>query len=261
MYFNRSQEEVAQQWTLGDTTAFGRFCHFWHLETPITLRTIAYIDGFNLYHGCLSGRARHCRWLDVEALVRRICRDENPAFDVVEVKYFSAIIGAKLSLRGKMSVEAQADYWTALRAHSDNLTLIAGNYSVSSGSYIRHAKPLDLYDKVRVWKAEEKKTDVNIAINMLMDAVDGICEQQILFSNDSDCVPALQMIHNRYPAMQLGLVAPLIGNDDTRSGSGELKKYSHWNRSRIGLADLEACQMPDRVKTRKGIKNKPDHWR
>ena len=46
---------------------------------------------------------------------------------------------------------------------------------------------------------------------MLMDAIDGICEQQVLFSNDSDCVPALQMIRHRYPTVQLGVVAPLIG--------------------------------------------------
>ena len=51
---------------------------------------------------------------------------------------------------------------------------------------------------------------MNIAINMLMHAVDGICDQQVLFSNDGDCVPALQMIRHRYPTVQLGVVAPLI---------------------------------------------------
>ena len=66
--------------------------------------------------------------------------------------------------------------WWALRAHSDNHTLIAENYSVSSGGYTRQTKPLDLNNKVRVCKAEEKKTDVNIPINMLMDAVDGKSE-------------------------------------------------------------------------------------
>ena len=54
--------------------------------------------------------------------------------------------------------------------------VIAENYSVSSGSYIRQTKPLDLNDKVRVCKAEETKTYVNIAINILMDAVDGKSE-------------------------------------------------------------------------------------
>ena len=96
---------------------------------------------------------------------------------------------------------------------------------------------------------------------MLIDAVDGICEQQVLFSNDSDCVPALQMIRHRYPTVQLGVFAPLIDQDDIRSGSGELKKHSYWHPSTIGIADLEACQTPDRVLTCKDIKNEPDHWR
>ena len=66
--------------------------------------------------------------------------------------------------------------WWALRAHSDNHTLIAENYSGSSGIYIRQTKLPDLNDKVRVCKAEEKRTDANIATNMLMDAVDGKSE-------------------------------------------------------------------------------------
>ena len=78
---------------------------------------------------------------------------------------------------------------------------------------------------------------------MLMDAVDGICQQQVLFSNDSDCVPALQMIRQRYPTVQLGFVAPLIGKDDTRSGSSELKKtqplepVNNWHCGSRGLSD------------------------
>jgi hypothetical protein len=34
-------------------------------------RVVAYVDGFNLYHGLKAGYGRRYHWLDLQALVRR----------------------------------------------------------------------------------------------------------------------------------------------------------------------------------------------
>lgn len=52
------------------------------------MRTIVYVDGFNLYYGLLRG-TRH-KWLDLRALFGKLL----PKNDIVLVKYFTARIVA-----------------------------------------------------------------------------------------------------------------------------------------------------------------------
>lgn len=246
--------------TAGENAAFGRRCHVRVLEIRASsLRTLVYVDGFNLYFGCLRG-ASDCRWLDVEALVTFICRAQNPKAEVVGVKYFSAMIDPKLSPRGVDSVIAQRDYWLALKAHSTCLTIIEGGYFIVSGNYHRNQKPINLTQRVEVLRPEEKQTDVNIGLHMLADATDGLCEQQILFTNDSDCAPVLSMIRERHPDMMLGVVAPVLENGKSRRSSVELRKSSNWTRQTIDRVALEASQLPDSVKSSKRNIRKPEHW-
>ena len=224
------------------------------------MRTLVYVDGFNLYFGCLKG-AKDCRWLDVEALAKHICKAQSPAAEVIGVKYFSAMITPRLSPRGVASVIAQRDYWQALRAHSTLLDIVEGAYFIVPGNYHLNEKPVDLNKRVRVLRPEEKQTDVNIVLHMLADATDRLCEQQVLFSNDSDCAPALSMIRDRHPEMTLGTVAPVLETGKPRRPSVELTKYSSWTRETINRAELEVSQLPDFVKSSKRHIRKPDHWK
>src|SRR5215467_12454392 len=50
------------------------------------MKTIVYIDGFNLYYGCVKGTAS--KWLDLEQL----CDTMLPNDQVLEVKYFTALV-------------------------------------------------------------------------------------------------------------------------------------------------------------------------
>jgi hypothetical protein len=49
------------------------------------LRTIVYVDGFNLYYGCLKDTAE--RWLDVGALCKRMLSSDS---EIVGIRYFTA---------------------------------------------------------------------------------------------------------------------------------------------------------------------------
>ena len=44
------------------------------------IRTMVYVDGFNLYHGLRDLGGRKWLWLDLEALGRRLCREVIAAF-------------------------------------------------------------------------------------------------------------------------------------------------------------------------------------
>src|SRR5438132_14031288 len=52
-------------------------------------RANVYVDGFNLYYGCLKGTA--FRWLDVGAL----CRKLVPRNRVNRIRYFTARVSAR----------------------------------------------------------------------------------------------------------------------------------------------------------------------
>jgi hypothetical protein len=53
------------------------------------LLTNVYIDGFNLYYGCLKGTPH--KWLDLDALCRRLL----PKHRIGRIRYFTAIVSAR----------------------------------------------------------------------------------------------------------------------------------------------------------------------
>ncbi len=227
------------------------------------MRTIVYIDGFNLYFGCLA-RSRQNRWLNVQALAELLCRDQDPRSTVVAVKYFTAPIKARLSVRSTDSVTSQNNYFRALEAACPLIEIIKGEYQIVPGRYHRNQNPINFDEKIEVLRPEEKKTDVNIAVHMLCDAMDNRCDQQVLISNDSDCAPAVETIHARWPEMILGVIAPLPPNAEDaiekRRPSVDLSKPTTWARSVIRDEELARCQLPDKIPTRKKPILKPSHW-
>ncbi len=220
------------------------------------MRTIVYIDGFNFYFGSLKNTPH--KWLDICALVSLLCKEQNPASNLVQIKYFTADIKAKLAKRGVLSCEAQQDYLLALQAYSPIIEIIKGKYFVTKGTYHPFSEPVDFNKKLEVWKAEEKHTDVSIALHMLCDAMDKKCNQIVLFSNDSDLSPALEMTKKRHPEIKIGIITP--GLQGERKPSADLKAHSDWLRHGIRCSELEKCQLPSKIITRKRKITKPEHW-
>ncbi len=68
------------------------------------IKIVAYIDGFNLYFGSLRGTSY--RWLDIPALAKQLCHEQNSDCELVAIKYYTADIKAKLSSHGKTSLFA-----------------------------------------------------------------------------------------------------------------------------------------------------------
>ena len=225
------------------------------------IKTIVYIDGFNLYFGSLQGTPY--RWLDVCALANRLCREQNPACELVLIKYFTADIRAKFSSRGEVSYRAQQDYLLSIQAYGKEqnaqLEVIKGKYNVQPKKFYAYRDPIDFNSKLAVWAPEEKQTDVSIAVHMLCDVMDQPIDQVVIFSNDSDLAPALRVIKMRWHGLKVGIVAPIRG--EGRNASADLCEYADWTRRGISDEELAATQLPEKVRTRKRAITRPEHWK
>ena len=207
------------------------------------MRTIAYIDGYNLYYGLL--RKSQYKWLDVYALFR----DQvlNQGSDIVEVRYYTAPMLGKMSDDLESPIR-QRRYLQALRKmHPIGLTLIEGRI-VASTPFQRLIRPIPEaphLQKVQVLDFNEKKTDVNIASDMINGAWLKTYDQAVLRSNDSDLEGALRSIKEHHPHIRIGLVAPISG-DDPRKISSDLARFSDWKKI-LSTTHLSRSQLPDRI--------------
>lgn len=230
------------------------------------MKTAVYIDGYNLYYG----RLRHTefKWLDVVELAKLIIATQNPDATIEAVKYFTAPALARFATHGQDSVIAQERYHRALKSRNATLELIYGKHSIDeSGTLLpsyETGAPFDKSKRHRVWKLEEKKTDVNIAIEMYRDAIRGNFQQLVIFSNDSDVEPVLNAIRQDCPSMVIGVVTPIqppTGHGKGhRSVSASLSALADWTRKHILDEELASAQMPLRVPTRKKPIDKPAYW-
>jgi hypothetical protein len=89
-------------------------------------RAIAYVDGFNLYHGVHHLTNRRYLWLDVEPLCRRITPQDH---HLVAAKYFTARV------RGTTpSYHRQDRYLRALATHCTAVEIVEGRFQKQTRS-------------------------------------------------------------------------------------------------------------------------------
>lgn len=113
-----------------------------------------------------------------------------------------------------------------------------------------------------VWRLEEKQTDVNIALHLYDDVVQGRVEQVVLVSNDSDLVPALKFARRTNALLTMGTILPelLREANNSRPNNVDLSALSDWSRHYIRVEELQAAQLPDKIPTSKKPIFKPDYW-
>jgi 6-hydroxy-3-succinoylpyridine 3-monooxygenase len=232
------------------------------------LRTRIYVDGYNLYYGCLKNTPY--KWLDLQALVQRIlpsvlyeqCGIE-PRYELCPpaVKYFTAPILSAFA-KSADSVACQVQYHCALRGHlGRDLEIITGYYDARPArAYLwQHRKAVRAGPIVNIWKLEEKQSDVALALHAFCDAVLGDVDQIVAVTNDSDFVPAMRMIRQHTNAV-LGVIAPVRQGDGRSKVNREIEKYAHWARTHILDEEFAACRLPPMVRLRAGAVHKPLSW-
>lgn len=232
------------------------------------VRTRIYIDGYNLYYGCLKRTS--LKWLDLMALFEQqilpsINWQGRPlpiSLEAVAIKYFTAPILEKAA-KAPDSLQCQEQYHSALRKHRPGrIELISGYYALTKS----RAKAVDQTDAakwprycqdVEVWKLEEKQTDVNLAVHALKDALCNEIDQVVIVTNDTDIAPAVEMIRQATKVM-VGIVVPTTAHE--RRPNDALARQAHWIRTHMTLSELRASQLPRVIIQGKKSAIKPLSW-
>ncbi|MDX8391018.1 MAG: NYN domain-containing protein [Mariprofundaceae bacterium] len=229
------------------------------------METIVYIDGYNLYYGCL--KHSNYRWLDVRKLfAETIVKIQSRTFTVTKIKYFTADVKTKFSSHGVQAQAAQSQYHRALKhLYPNEIEIIKGYYSEARAVLPRYKTPPDLNDLAHVWRLEEKQTDVNIALHAFRDVVSRNCEQIVIVSNDTDLEPLLKMVREEVGStISVGVIFPIIklksDGAKERPPSASLSQYADWTRRHILEEELEASQLSDVIPTNKKPIRKPSYW-
>jgi uncharacterized LabA/DUF88 family protein len=100
---------------------------------------------------------------------------------------------------------------------------------------------------------EEKRTDVNIAIKLLIDAVEDRYDKALIISADSDLLPAIIAVRNCALEKELGVMFP-IGR-----GNFELREKANFRR-KMSEELLRQTQFPDKVPVGDEIIERPANW-
>lgn len=205
-------------------------------------RSIIYIDGFNLFYGALKGTKY--KWLNLERYFTLLRQDDN----IQEIKYFTAMLDGHKKLKQEIYLLALETlpkvniYFGKFKTKKVNCTIDNCTYS---GDRLFNVP-------------EEKRTDVNIAIHMLNDALSNKCERLVLVSGDSDLVPALNMIKNATPKKEIIVYIP--ARSVVRGAAVELRSSA--DKHRILPNNLLAkAQFPQKIPDGMGgVITKPTKW-
>ena len=206
------------------------------------MKTIVYIDGFNLYYGCLKGTPY--KWLNPMLL----CRAMLPGHQITGIKYFSASVAARPNDLGQPI--RQQTLFRALRT-VPNLTIILGSF-MSHRVNLPLAFPTPGNNLAAVIRTDEKGSDVNLATNLLVDAFDNAFECAVVISNDSDLLAPIHLVRRRF-GKTLGILNPQ--KRPCRMLMVEATFYK-----KIRPAVLAASQFPPNLTDQHGSFYKPATW-
>jgi uncharacterized LabA/DUF88 family protein len=157
---------------------------------PANKRAGFYVDGYNVYHAISKLGENHLKWMCYRAAANQLApRGE----EVTIVKVFTAY---PYYLRH--SKDNYAAYVKALKARE---------VEVYEGTFKQKVE--DCRNCGHTWPDhEEKESDVNLALHLLNDAKDGRVDVAYLLTCDSDLAPAVRLVRQFAPTIELVHVTP-----------------------------------------------------
>lgn len=212
--------------------------------------TNVYIDGFNFYYGALKGTPY--KWLDVSAM----CRLLLPGRSIGKIRYFASRVEAQTY--DVQIPDRQDAYFRALQTDSA-ISMHWGRFASRPAVY--PAYPL-VYPEAggppqmtRIWRTEEKRSDVNLATLLLVDCVDGGFDEAVVITNDSDLTLPIDYAVNKF-----GKTVGVINPHRRHKASRELTAVASWFYRTINQRVLAASQFPETMTDGRGEFHKPAAW-
>ena len=205
-------------------------------------RSIIYIDGFNLYYGAVKGTAN--KWLDIQRMCQRLRHDD----DVQQIRYFTALVDGPTRPN-------QETYLKALESCS-MLQVVLGKFK--SKRFRCRVAECKHPGRRFYMGTEEKRTDVAIAVMLLDDAYQDRADRFIIVSGDSDLVPAVNLVKQRFPKKTVIVYVP--SRSPLRGAAVELRTAADKHRT-LPLGLVSKSQFPPTMADgHGGVLRKPADW-
>jgi len=203
-----------------------------------------YVDGFNLYFGCLKGTPY--KWLNIA----KMCRLSLPANYVVQrIRYFTALVSPRPT-NPQIHVRQQA-YLRAL-ATTPRLDIHYGSYleGVKRRPLARPVAGLPAF--VDVLNTEEKGSDVNLATYLLFDAFNNEFDAAVIVTDDSDLEEPMRIVRHHFKK-HVRVLSP--------RGQSRVLSRTATRFQQITLAALQGAQFPRTLSDANGTITKPSRWK
>ena len=196
-----------------------------------------YIDGFNVYHALQEHSYYHkYKWLDYHKLAKSVISAKDT---LSKVYLFTAYVHWK-----KDVVIRHQEYIKALRSVGVEIIM---------GRFLKKDKLCHKCNQIFT-SHEEKQSDVNIALQMISDAVEDKYDRAVIISADSDLLPVIKTIQYHRPEKEIGVMLPIgLSSFDLRQNVAF--------RFKMKESLLKNCQFPDEINIGGAIIKRPATWR
>src|SRR5581483_8851057 len=216
------------------------------------MATSVYVDGFNLFRGCLKGSG--FKWLNLEQLCDRLFPNDQ----ITRIRYFTAMV-----LPFPHNADAPTNQLVYLRALATlpRVTIHRDGW-FASHPVVWPEYPLSYPNgpsqppkRTRVLKLEEKRTDVEIATHLLVDCFDNEFDHAVVISNDSDLAAPVAVVRDKF-----GKRVTTVNPHKRWKVSRDLVRASSDYVATINTSVLRRCQFPDTLSDTVGTFRKPPTW-
>lgn len=209
------------------------------------MKTNVYVDGFNLFYGCLKGTPH--RWLNPVSLAQKLLPE---AHQVQQLKFFTARVSA---LPGNPNAPLrQETYLRAVRTLPET-EVIYGHFLTSK---VRRLLA-DGSGWTTILRTEEKGSDVNLATHLVADAFRGRYEAAAVISNDSDLCEPIRIVAHEI-GLDVGVFMPVSRRGRKKSRALQ-RVATSWKPIREGA--VMSSQFPDVVCWDDQEIHKPHRWK
>ena len=206
------------------------------------VRSIVYVDGFNLYYGMV--RDTPWKWLDLQRYFELLRPDD----DIRQIRYFTS------EVRGP-ALERQAVYLRAL-ATLPKVAVHLGRFKQKTLT----CRVADCaFRGVRRYQGlEEKETDVALSVALIDDAYRDQADRFIIVSGDSDLLLALRLVRERFADKRILVYVP-ARTGTRRAIANETRRAADDSRT-LPSEPLRRAQLPPIIRTGAGVIEKPESW-
>jgi hypothetical protein len=213
------------------------------------MRANVYVDGFNLYYGTMKGKGPGLKWLDLDALCTKHLIPSNP---VHRIRYFTARISAR---PGDLDAPVRQETYLRALATVPHLSIHLGHFQQTKVRMPLVQPRSGGQKTAKVYKTEEKGSDVNLATYLLLDVFKKDCDLAVVISNDSDLEAPIRVV-----MQDLGVPVGLLNPHPAYSRSRDLLNLGPVFFKQIRENAVRNSQFPTQLTDANGTFRRPANW-